>query len=48
MDEIPEADAFALYERNWDHVEEDRMPPEERQFLQRLIDKHGGGVFLHV
>ena len=47
-DEIPEPDALALYERNWDHVEEDRMPPEERQFLQRLIDKHGGGVFLHV
>lgn len=46
-DEIAESDALALYERNWRYVDEERMPPEERAFLRRLIETHGGGV-LHV
>lgn len=46
-DTITERDALALYERNWRYVDEDRMPADERAFLDRLIDQHGGGV-LHV
>ena len=46
-DVITERDALALYERNWRYVDQDLMLQDERAFLDRLIDKHGGGV-LHV
>ena len=46
-DTVTERDALALYERNWRHVDQARMTADERALLQRLIDKHGGGV-LHV
>ena len=44
---IEERDALALDERNWRHVDEAHMPPEEQALLKDLVKKHGGGV-LHV
>lgn len=44
-DTVTEAEALALYERNWHHVDQQQMPAREREFLQHLIHFHGGGVF---
>lgn len=44
--EISVQDAFALYERNWRHVDEAAMPPRERQLVRRLIRTVGHGVML--
>ena len=46
-DRITERDALALYERNWNLVDADQMPPHEREFLQHLVNTHGHGI-LHV
>lgn len=47
QEHIPEREALALYERNWDHVDRDLMPPWERELIQRLVALYGNGV-LHV
>lgn len=47
VDTIAERDALALYERHWDRVDADRMPPHEHAFLRHLVEKYGHGV-LHV
>ena len=39
--------ALALYERNWHHVDDAKLVPEERAFIHRLVQEHGHGV-LHV
>ncbi|GAB3051508.1 hypothetical protein GCM10027214_12710 [Stenotrophomonas tumulicola] len=46
-DEVSEQDALALYERNWNLVDQESMTAAERGLLQRLVDQYGGGV-LHV
>ncbi|MEG3190932.1 helix-turn-helix domain-containing protein [Lysobacter sp. D1-1-M9] len=46
-DLVTERDALALYERNWRLVDQEQMPARERELLQRLVQKHGGGI-LHV
>jgi hypothetical protein len=47
-DLITESDALALYERNWRHVDEKKMPPKERAFLKHLVSTHGRGVLHRV
>ncbi len=44
---VSEPEALALYERNWRHVDQEAMPQEEREFLNRLVLNYGNGV-LHV
>ena len=44
---IPAADALALYERNWRHVEPARLTSEEAALIDRLKSRFGGGV-LHA
>ncbi|MBA3485864.1 MAG: helix-turn-helix domain-containing protein [Lysobacter sp.] len=46
-DLVTERDALALYERNWRLVDQEQMSARERELLQRLVQKHGGGI-LHV
>ncbi|MEZ0474231.1 helix-turn-helix transcriptional regulator [Luteimonas sp. B3_2_R+30] len=47
IETLDERDALALYERHWDMVDADRMPPHERALLDRLVRIHGHGI-LHV
>ncbi|UPG96553.1 helix-turn-helix domain-containing protein [Luteibacter aegosomatissinici] len=44
---IPEPDALALYERNWDLVDRNEMNDKERRLLDDLVNRYGNGV-LHV
>jgi hypothetical protein len=41
---IPAADAFALYERNWRFVEPKRLDKAEKELIERLRNRFGGGV----
>ncbi len=41
---IPEAEALAIYERNWRHV--GPLTEPERRFIDRLADEYGNGVLL--
>ncbi|CAQ83893.1 MULTISPECIES: hypothetical protein [Photorhabdus] len=45
--ELTDRDALAFYERNWKYVEEDKLEPQERQLIERLIHEQGHG-FLNV
>lgn len=45
--DLTEPEALAVYERNWRHVDQDGMSADERKLLERLIDRHGKGLF-HV
>lgn len=47
QEHIPERQALALYERNWDHVDRDRLSAQEKNLIQRLVEQYGNGV-LHV
>lgn len=40
-------DVLAIYERNWDMVEQDALSAHERALIDHLVQKHGNGV-LHV
>jgi hypothetical protein len=44
---ISDADAFALYERNWRFVDQRALKERERALIRRLTDELGHGV-LHV
>jgi len=46
-DTVGEAEALAIYERNWRFVDEAAMTPRERALLERLVHEYGRGV-LHV
>lgn len=46
VDELSPADALNLYERNWRHVDRARMEPAERELIQALADRLGGGRLL--
>ncbi len=43
-DQIDDATAFALYERNWKHVDPARLGAEERDLIERLTREQGHGV----
>ncbi|MFM2044235.1 MAG: hypothetical protein RLY86_2811 [Pseudomonadota bacterium] len=43
---ISGAEAFALYERNWRHVDKNHLTMEEADLIRRLTDAHGHGHFL--
>lgn len=38
------AEALALYEQNWRHVEPEALDGAERRLIQQLADLYGGGV----
>lgn len=40
-------EALALYERNWRHVDEARLQPDEAVFIEHLKNRFGAGV-MHV
>jgi hypothetical protein len=37
-------DAWSLYERNWRFVEPDQLEPSERQLIETLASRFGGGI----
>ena len=43
---ISAADAFAIYERNWRHLDQAAMPEAERLLVSELIERFGRGVLL--
>lgn len=43
---IPAAEAFALYERNWRHVDAGHLTRKEADLIHALTDEYGNGVFL--
>jgi len=43
-DHLAEAEAFALYEREWRHVDRQSLTDEERRLIQHLADSYGRGV----
>jgi transcriptional regulator with XRE-family HTH domain len=43
---LTEKEAFALYERNWRHVDRPSLEPAERDFIARLVERHGKGALL--
>jgi hypothetical protein len=44
QERISEPDALALYEREWRHLDTDRLDPEERALIERLVRTYGHGV----
>jgi hypothetical protein len=43
-DRIPEDQAFAIYEREWRHLDPNRLGAEERELIERLNRAYGHGV----
>ena len=43
---IPAAEVFALYERNWRHIDPPTLTEMERRLVAELTDRFGGGVML--
>lgn len=41
---IPPAEAFAIYERNWRHVDEATLSENERRLVAALTERFGRGV----
>lgn len=39
-------EALELYERNWRHIDQDRVMPKERALIKKLVDSVGKGVML--
>lgn len=46
VDDLAPADALALYERNWRHVDVDALDDRERTLIRRLAAALGGGRLL--
>jgi len=44
---LREDEALSLYERNWRFVDQSALENEERELINRLVNKYGNGV-LHV
>lgn len=42
--ELTEAEAFAVYERNRNYIDMERMNNREREFFERVKKIHGGGI----
>ena len=45
-DLIEEAEALALYERNWRYVDRAHITEKEQQLIDRLVAQYGNGVLL--
>jgi hypothetical protein len=43
-DELEEAEAFALYEARWRHVDEATLTDRERELIKRLTVTFGAGL----
>lgn len=43
---LTEEEAFALYERNWRHIDRSALEPAERDLIARLVQRHGKGALL--
>ncbi len=43
---LTEEEAFALYERNWRHIDRSNLEPAERDFIARLVKRCGKGALL--
>lgn len=43
---IAAAEAFAIYERNWRHVDEGALTAAERRLVTELRERFGHGAFL--
>jgi hypothetical protein len=43
---IPAEEAFALYERNWRHVDREHMTPAEADLVRELANAFGYGRIL--
>jgi hypothetical protein len=41
---LPSRQAFALYERNWRWVDRDRLSERERELIEQLAERFGGGI----
>jgi hypothetical protein len=41
---MSEPDVLALYEREWRHLDPDRLDPDERALIERLVRTYGHGV----
>jgi transcriptional regulator with XRE-family HTH domain len=46
VDQLTPRDALALYERNWRHVDRERLTRRERELIRLLVDALGGGRLL--
>ena len=44
--ELSPAEALSLYERNWRHIDQGSMAPNERALVQALVGTLGGGRLL--
>lgn len=44
--ELSPTEAFAIYERNWRHLDRSAMGAKERKLLERLVATVGNGVLL--
>jgi hypothetical protein len=43
---IPGADALAIYEAEWRHVEANHLDEQEKLLIQTLVDRYGNGNFM--
>lgn len=43
---MTEAEAFAIYERNWRFIDHQKLDPAEKAFLETLVNTYGNGVWL--
>ena len=41
---LSEPEALALYEREWRHLDPERLEPHERALIERLVRTYGHGV----
>ncbi|CEE84469.1 conserved hypothetical protein [Xanthomonas citri pv. citri] len=41
---VEEVDALALYEREWRHVDQHALTPDEKAFIEHLAQTYGNGV----
>ena len=46
VSELTPQQALDLYERNWRHLDRERLTPSERRLLQALVEELGGGRLL--
>jgi hypothetical protein len=44
QERMSEPDVLALYEREWRHLDTDRLDPDERALIARLVRTYGHGV----
>ena len=46
VDELSPADALNLYERNWRHIDQAALAPQERALIHSLVASRGGSRLL--